>query len=166
MQTSNCIKIQIMHYGKSPLEVIKVLCKEQHEIKYLVFNNLPCYHNLHEKFFTETSVHFIWKRQWIVHIGMFLEFCKNADRGMFFHWAWLYVISTVGVHWDKVKVSAWVCMQEKIISLRLCVCAQTIVFVTNEDTCVFIMTWVWHSYYKEKVTYEDIAPCTHFSKRL
>ncbi len=28
------------------------------------------------------------------------------------------------------------------------------------------VTRVWHSYYKENVIYEDIAPCPHISKGL
>ncbi len=55
-----------------------------------------------------------------------------------------------------VYVCVYVC-----ICVYVCVCG----FVTNED----IKFVYWHRYdryYKVKVTYEDIAPCPHFSKRL
>ncbi len=37
--------------------------------------------------FTASSVHFIWKLQWIIFIGMFFKFFKNVGRGKVFQWS-------------------------------------------------------------------------------
>ncbi len=45
----------------------------------------------------------------------------------------------------------------------VCVCVCVCEWVCEH---IWIMTGVWHKYYKEKVTYEDITPYPHISKGL
>ncbi len=71
----------------------------------------------------------------------FLQIFHQLEQIFFFHFFQLEI---------EVIYTSCVC-----VCVCVCVCTRT---------HICIMTWIWHRYYKDKVTYEDITPCPQISK--